>query len=132
MTDEDFGSGHKFAEGNKQGHKIQPGERLNPNGPPAGKVQLWRWITSYMDMDDKQFAKLKQRTDLKQSQQAAVVLIEKFKAGHAAQSELFTKYVIDREQGKAVETVKVTSGDTLNDDECEAIRDILRKNGSDN
>lgn len=127
MAENDFDNRHKFAKGNKLGKKFKKGAVANPKGPPIGKVQLWRWICEYMAMTDEQFEKLKEKKTLTQSQQSAVALVEKLKVGGTANSEVFTKYVIDREHGKAPETIRITGDDDLTDDECEEIRELLKQ-----
>lgn len=110
-------------------HQFPPGQSGNPNGSPPATTQLWRYFCKYMNLTDNQLEKLKAKK-LKQNQQAAIVLVENFKAGKFSGSGKLARYIIDREEGRALETVKITGVEPLSVDECEQIREILRKNGS--
>ncbi len=130
-TNTDFDDKHRFAPGSKAGQKTQfkPGQSGNPKGPPKAKTQLWRYVCLYLDMTDAQFDKLKSKKKLKQVQRAAIKIVEDFTAGNASDNIKLAQYAIDRDLGKAFETVKVSGVEPLSDDECSGIREILRKNG---
>ena len=110
-------------------HQFKPGEVANPKGPPKASVQLWRYFCLYANMTDAKLDTLKKKS-LTQSQQAAVRLVKNFKDGKFSGSGKLARYIIDREEGKALETVKITGAEPLSDAECEGVRNILRKNGT--
>lgn len=118
------GKGDSFKE-----NQWRPGESGNPKGPPVARTQLWRYYCIYMSMTDVKFNHLKEKK-LTQAQQAAVKLVEDMKAGKLPKSSKFMQYCVDRELGKPKEHVQITGAVPLSDDECESIRDILRKNGN--
>ena len=108
-------------------HKFQPGQSGNPNGSPVRRTNLWVWLCKYKALDDRKLAKLN-RTKLTQAQQAALRLVENMKDGKYSGSERLARYMIDREEGKAVEHLIVENENTLTDEECEDIREVLLKN----
>ncbi len=110
-------------------HQFKPGQSGNPKGPPVRRTHLWVWLCEYMGMTDARLAKVKTKR-LTQVQQAAIVLVENFKAGKFSKSSRLMRYIVDREEGKALETIKLTGEEPLSADECEDIREILRENGS--
>ena len=104
-----------YAVGNKKPPKerqFQPGESGNPAGPPVRRTQLWVWFCKFMDMTDKELGKLN-RKKLTQAQQTALKLVENAKAGKYSGSERLARYVIDRDEGKAVEHLIVENENTL-------------------
>ena len=103
------------------------GQSGNPKGPPKHRVNLWVWFCKYSNMTDKQLEKL-DKTKLTQAQQSALKLVQDMKDGKYSGSAKLARYVIDREQGKAVEHVIFGNDNTLTDDECEQIRKALLKN----
>ncbi len=121
----------QFKPGNSEGNRFPPGKSGNPAGQPVAKTQLWRYFCQFAGMTDAEIAKVKKRK-LTQVQKAALKLVANFAAGNYSKSRQLARYVIDREEGKALETVKITGEKPLSDDECESIRDILRKNGKPN
>ena len=80
-----------------------------------------------MALDDTALAKLN-RKKLTQAQQTALKLVENAKDGKYSGSERLARYVIDRDEGKAVEHLIVENENTLTDEECEDIREVLLKN----
>ncbi len=108
-------------------HRFKPGESGNPNGPPVRRTNLWVWLCKYMALDDRKLAKLN-RAKLTQAQQTALRLVENMKDGKYSGSERLARYMIDREEGKAVEHLIVENENTLSDEECEGIREVLLKN----
>ncbi len=118
----------RFAKGNDTGQRFKPGQSGNPKGPPKAKTQLWRYVCLYLDMNDIKFNKLKNKKKLKQAQQAAIKIVEGFKSGKKVGNERMAKYLIDRDEGRAVETLQISSADPLTEDECEDIREILKNN----
>ena len=118
----------------KVGYKTPPeknrfnkGESGNPAGPPVRRTQLWVYFCQYMGMTDKKLGKLN-RKKLTQAQQTALKLVENAKDGKYSGSERLARYVIDRDEGKAVEHLIVENENTLTDAECEDIREVLLKN----
>ena len=94
----------------KVGYKKSPeetqfskGESGNPAGPPVRRTQLWVWFCKFMDMTDKELAKLN-RKKLTQAQQTALKLVENAKDGKYSGSERLARHVFDREEGKALQT----------------------------
>ncbi len=108
-------------------HQFPPGQSGNPAGPPKRKTQLWVWFCKYMEMTDAEIKKLKPEK-LTQAQQIALKLVENAKDGKYSGSERLARYVIDRDEGKALEHIKIGNEDVLSDNECDEIRDLLRKN----
>jgi hypothetical protein len=116
--------------GNKKPPKerqFQPGESGNPAGPPVWRTQLWVWLCKFMALTDAKLAKLN-RKKLTQAQQTALKLVENAKDGKYSGSERLARYMIDREEGKAVEHLVIENENTLTDEECEDIREVLLKN----
>lgn len=107
-------------------HQYKPGESGNPAGPPIHRTQLWTYFCEYMGMTDSQLEKVKAKK-LSQSQQTAIVLVENIKVGKFSGSGKLMRYVVDRELGKAQESIKITGVEPLSGDECEAIRKVLRE-----
>jgi len=108
-------------------HQFRPGQSGNPSGPPVHRTQLWTYFCRFMAMTDAKIAKLKKMT---LSEQAALKLAKNAKLGKFSGSGRLMRYVVDRELGKPKEHVQIETADTLSDDECEVIKEILRKNGS--
>ena len=120
----------EYKVGNKkppEEHQFKPGESGNPKGASVRRTNLWIWICKFMALDDKGLAKLN-RTKLTQAQQTALKLVENAKDGKYSGSERLARYMIDREEGKAIEHLIVENENTLTDEECENIREVLLKN----
>ena len=94
----------EYEVGNKKPPKeyqFPPGQSGNPAGPPKRKTQLRVWFCKYMEMTDAEIKKLKPEK-LTQAQQTALKLVENAKDGKYSGSERLARYVIDRDEGKAV------------------------------
>lgn len=117
----------RFAKGNDAGRKFKPGQSGNPKGAPRSKTQLWRYFCKYLDMTDAKLEKEKAKR-LTQAQQAAIKMVEDFKAGIPNGSLKLATYSIDRDLGKALEIVKISGVEPLSDEDCESIREILKNN----
>ena len=125
-------------QGNSQGgygsppenRQFQPGVSGNPKGPPKGRTQLWTYFCRYMTLTDTELAKLDRKT-LTQAHQTALKLVENAKKGKYSGSERLARHVFDREEGKAVEHLVIENENTLTDEECEQIRDVLLKSHTD-
>lgn len=107
-------------------HQFKPGQSGNPAGPPKRRIQLWVYFCEYMQMTDSQIAKLV-RKKLTQAQQAALKLVENAKNGKYSGSERLARHVFEREEGKAIEHLVIENENTLSDQECEEIRELLRR-----
>ena len=107
--------------------RFNKGESGNPAGPPVRRTQLWVYFCKYMGMNDKGLGKLK-REALTQAQQTALMLVENAKAGKYSGSERLARHVFDREEGRAVEHLVIENENTLTDEECDQIREVLAKN----
>ncbi len=108
-------------------HQFKPGQSGNPEGPPVRRTNLWVWFCKYMEMTDSQLEKL-DRDKLTQAQQTALKLVQNAKKGKGSGSQRLALAVFDREEGRAVEHLHITSEDELTEDECEEIREMLLKN----
>ncbi|MBL7186305.1 MAG: hypothetical protein ISS70_08255 [Phycisphaerae bacterium] len=120
----------EYKVGNKkppEEHQFKAGESGNPKGASVRRTNLWVWLCKYMALDDRRLAKL-DRTKLTQAQQTALKLVENAKNGKYSGSERLARYMIDREEGKAVEHLIVENENTLTDEECEDIREVLLQN----
>ena len=108
-------------------HQFKPGQSGNPKGPPKRRTNLWVWFCKYMALTDTELAKL-DRGKLTQAQQTALKLVENAKDARHSGSERLARHVFDREEGKATEHLVIENENTLTDEECEEIRQILLKN----
>ena len=106
--------------------QFKPGESGNPAGPPVRRTQLWVYFCGYMQMTDSELAKL-ERKKLTQAQQTALKLVESMKNGKYSGSEHLARHVFDREEGKAVEHLVIENENTLSDQECEQIKNLLKQ-----
>jgi hypothetical protein len=111
-------------------YQWEAGQSGNPKGAPKHRVNLWVWICKYADMTDDELSKL-DKVKLTQAQQTALKLVLDAKEGKHSGSGRFARYVIDREEGKAVEHIILGDENTLSDDECERIRKVLLENHAD-
>jgi len=110
-------------------HCFKPGQSGNPKGPPPRRTQLWTYFCRYMALTDDKLAKL-DRSKLNQAQQTALKLVENAKNGAGSGSERLARHVFDREEGKAVERLIVENENTLTDEECAEIRELLANNAN--
>jgi hypothetical protein len=113
-------------------YQWQPGESGNPKGQPKHRTHLWTYYCQYMSMTNAQRGKL-DKSKLTAAQQTALKLVEQAVAGEDCGSERMARYVVDREEGRAVEHLIIGTEDILSDEECEQIRELIAKNygGSD-
>jgi hypothetical protein len=108
--------------------QFKPGQSGNPAGPPKRRIQLWVYFCRYMNMTDAEIKKL-DRKKLTLSQQTAMKIVENAAKGKYSGSERLARHVFNREEGKPTEYLVVGDNeDTLSDEKCEEIREILRKN----
>lgn len=108
-------------------YQWESGKSGNPKGAPKHRVNLWVWFCKYSNMTDMQMENL-DKTKLTQAQQSALKLVQDMKDGKYSGSAKLARYVIDREEGKAVEHIMLGNDNTLTDNECEQIRKALLKN----
>lgn len=94
-----------FGKGNKLGKQVQPGQTLNPNGPPKARMEFYRWYTKYMMLTMKELDELekKNKDDLTIVQMTAIAEARKSLKGKAV---WLLKQAINREEGG--ETVDVS------------------------
>lgn len=111
-------------------HQFKPGQSGNPKGPPVRRTNLWVWFCKFMEMTDAQLEKLNM-DKLTQAQQAALKLAENIKNGKYSGSQRLARHVFDREEGKPTEHLIIGNENALTDEECEEIREELRKNHAD-
>jgi hypothetical protein len=119
----------KFKVGYKKPPKetqFKPGQSGNPAGPPKRRIQLWVYFCRYMNMTDAEIKKL-DRKKLTQSQQATLKLVEDATKGKYTGSERLAWHVFDREEGKTVEHLVIGNENTLSEQECEEIRELLKR-----
>ncbi len=108
-------------------HQFKKGQSGNPRGAPVHRINLWPQFCRFMALTDAELEKL-DRDKLTQAQQTALRLVENAKAGKYSGSERLARYVIDPDEGKAVEHLVLENEQTLADEECEDIREVLLKN----
>ncbi|HUW21027.1 MAG TPA: hypothetical protein VMW16_17140 [Sedimentisphaerales bacterium] len=106
--------------------QFKPGESGNLAGPPVRRTQLWVWFCKFMALTDAVLARL-DRKKLTQAQQVALRLVENAKDGKYSGSERLARHVFDREEGKAVEHLVIENENTLSDEECEQIKNLLKQ-----
>ena len=111
-------------------HQFKPGQSGNPKGPPVRRTNLWVWFAKYMALTDAELEKLG-RDKLTQAQQTALKLVENAKNGKGSGSQRLALAVFDREEGRAVEHLHISSEDELSEGECEEVREILLRNHAD-
>ena len=105
--------------------QFKPGQSGNPKGAPVHRINLWPQFCKFMALTDAELEKL-DRDKLTQAQQMALAIVENAKAGKYSGSERLARHVFDREEGKAKEHLVIDSEDTLSDQECNQIRDLLK------
>jgi len=108
-------------------YQFKPGQSGNPKGAPVRRINLWPLFCKFMALTDVELENL-DRDKLTQAQQTALRLVENAKKGKYSGSERLARHVFDREEGKAVEHLVIENENTLTDEECEEIRQILLKN----
>ena len=108
-------------------HQFKPGESGNPKGAPIRRINLWPTFCKFMASTDAELAKL-DRSELTQAEQTALKLVENAKGGKYSGSERLARYVIDRDEGKAVKHMVVENAKVYTPEQYDAIRAMLRRN----
>jgi hypothetical protein len=107
-------------------HQFKPGQSGNPKGPPKRRTQLWVYFCEYMNMTDAELNIEKRKKNLSVAQKGAIQLAEDFAAGKDTASVRLAKYAIDRDEGRAAETINLNAGPQMSDEKAEEIRQTLR------
>ena len=108
-------------------HQFKPGQSGNPKGPPKRRVQLWTYICQYIALTDAQLEKLHEK-QLTLAQQWALRIVKNTKTAKVLHLDRFARYVIDRDEGRATEHLVFEDENVLTEEECEEIREVLRRN----
>ena len=87
-------------------HQWQPGQSGNPAGSPKARTNLYRHFERYADMTDAELAQLDLES-LTQSQKAALRLVQDMAQGKKTGAGDLAKYIIDREEGRIPENLRV-------------------------
>jgi len=77
-------------------------------------------------MTDAQIGRL-DKDKLTQAQQTALDMVQRLKNGERVGATCMARYIVDREEGKAVEHIVSGEEDTLSDAECEELRAFMRE-----
>ena len=107
-------------------HQFKPGQSGNPKGVPKHRCNLWRWVCMYMNMTDAEIRKIKKR-EMTQVQKTALKIVLDMAEGKACGSERLARHVFDREEGRAVERVVYDRQEVMTEEQCERIREFMRK-----
>jgi hypothetical protein len=115
-------SGYKVGPGcPPKEYQFKPGESGNPDGPPKHRTNLWVWLCNYMGMTANERAEI-DRTKLTAVQETALKMVERAVEGRGCGFERLARYIVDREEGKAVEHIAFDD-----DDEREHMRQRTKK-----
>lgn len=109
-------------------YQFQPGVSGNPAGPPKARTNLWPTLCRMMTLDDKQLRALqKRRKELKLVEIIAIKLAIQLRDGVPRRGiPLIIKHMIERDEGKPIQSIRLQEEDPLSHEECEAIREELR------
>ena len=87
-------------------HQWQPGQSGNPAGSPKAKTNLYKHISKYSGMTDAELAQLDLES-LTQSEKAGLRLVQDMAQGKKTGAGDLAKYIIDREEGRITENLRV-------------------------
>ncbi len=104
--------------------QFKPGQSGNPKGSPKPRTNLYKHVARYAGMTDAELARI-DHASLTQSEKAALEIVTNLATGQGTGSERMARYVIDREEGKAIEHLVIDNDNDLTDQECEQIREVL-------
>jgi len=105
--------------------QFKPGRSGNPGGRP--KTNLWRFVIAFLRMDKRELAKVKKRKDLTLGEMAALNAVEQMrKIGGPGARELFMR-AVDYDEGRPGYRVEFGGDDSLSEDECNEIREMMAK-----
>jgi hypothetical protein len=107
-------------------YDFKSGQSGNPKGPPKHRTQLWTYLCMYLDMTNAELNIEKRKKNLSVAQKGAIQLAEDFAAGKDTASVRLAKYAIDRDEGRAAETINLNAGPQMSDEKAEEIRQTLR------
>lgn len=109
-----------------EAYRWKPGQSGNPKGQPRHRINLWTWFCKYMAMTGKDRAKI-DRTTLTAAQETALRMVERAVQGKGCGFERMSRYIVDREEGKAAEHIILDGGNTLTDEECDEVKVLIRE-----
>ena len=87
-------------------HQWQPGQSGNPAGSPKAKTNLYKHISKYSGMTDAELAQLDLKS-LTQSEKAGLKIVQDMAAGNRTGAEGMARYIVDREEGRITENVRL-------------------------
>ena len=87
-------------------HQWQPGQSGNPAGSPKAKTNLYKHISKYSGMTDAELAQLDLES-LTQSEKAGLKIVQDMAAGNRTGAEGMARYIVDREEGRITENVRL-------------------------
>jgi len=109
-------------------HQFRPGQSGNPAGSVKGRTHLWTWFCQYLGFTPARLALEKKRTDLTYAQRTAIKQVEQLlKKGLGGTAFLATREAWNRDEGKPTEHVVVENPEALSEEECEEIREAIKK-----
>ena len=87
-------------------HQWQPGQSGNPAGSPKAKTNLYKHISKYSGMTDAELAQLDLES-LTQTEKAGLKIVQDMAAGKRTGAEGMARYIVDREEGRIPENLRV-------------------------
>lgn len=111
-------------------HQFAPGQSGNPAGAPKARANLWRYFCRFLEMSPKELAQAVRDKELTMAQRAAIKQVQQLaKKGLAGTAWLATKEAWDRDEGRATQRVEMQTTDILTPEECDEIRQAMKKGG---
>jgi len=109
-------------------HQFKPGESGNPAGSVKGQTHIRTYICEYMAMTPAALSAVKRRTDLTHAQKVAIKAVEQIvRQGLAGVKWLAIRELMHYDEGKPTEHVHIDREQELTEEECEEIREAIRK-----